>query len=146
MEKAGLRVAGLLGRVFGRWIAVSGIGLMVGACAVIEQASVDEAKATVSERAQQRWDFVMKNQMDKAYEYLSPASRTTMSLDLFRKRNAAGRWWRSLKLDKVDCSADTCQVTMALEYDLYDIKGLKATIEETWIKDAGTWWLVAGRK
>jgi len=118
---------------------------MLGACAVIERAAIDEAKAQVSERAQQRWDLVMKGQMEKAYEYLSPASRSTLSFDAYRKRTAAGRWWRKMELGKVDCRSDTCQVTMILEYDLFEIKGLKTSVEETWIKDAGTWWLVAGK-
>jgi len=120
------------------------MGLMLGACAAIEQATVDEAKKEVSERAQQRWDHVTKGETDKAYEFLSPASRSTLSFEVFRKRNAAGRWWRTMKIEKVDCRADACQVRMAVEYDLYEIKGLKKNIEETWIKDAGTWWLVAG--
>jgi hypothetical protein len=34
---------------------------------------------------------------------------------------------------------------MSLDYDLYEIKGLTRSVEETWIKDAGTWWLVAGK-
>ena len=89
-------------------------------------------------------DLVIKGQLDEAYEYLSPASRATVSLELFKKRAGSTRWWRAVKLDKVDCRPDACQVTMFLEYDLFELKGLKRTIEETWIKDAGTWWLVAG--
>ncbi len=87
----------------------------------------------------------MKGQLDGAYEYLSPASRSTLSVEAFRKRSGAGRWWRSIKHEKVDCRGDTCQVTMLLEYDLFEIKGLKMAINETWIKDAGNWWLVAGK-
>jgi len=129
----------------GRWLVASGVVLALGGCAAIEKAGEEQAKAVVSERAQQRWDYVMKGQMDKAYEFLSPASRSTLTLDAFRKRTSAGRWWRGMKLGKVDCRADTCQVTMLLEYDLFEIKGLKASVEETWIKDAGNWWLVAGK-
>jgi hypothetical protein len=129
----------------GRWLLATGVGLVLGACAVIERGEADEAAKVVSERAQQRWDLVMKGQMEKAYEYLSPASRSTLSYDAFRKRTAAGRWWRKIQLDKVDCRPDACQVTMLLEYDLFEIKGLKTAVEETWVKDAGTWWLVAGK-
>jgi hypothetical protein len=128
-----------------RWILVSGFGLVLGACAVMEQVTVEEAKKEVSERAQQRWDLLMKGQVEKAYEYYSPASRSTLTLEAFRKRSGVGRWWRSLQVHQVDCGADTCQVTMILEYDLFEIKGLKASIEETWVNDAGTWWLVAGK-
>ncbi|MDH4282116.1 MAG: hypothetical protein OEV36_05655 [Myxococcales bacterium] len=111
----------------------------------MEKGADDEARRIVSERAQQRWDLVMKGQFERAYEYLSPASRSTLSVEAFRRQSAAGRWWRSMKQEKVDCRDDTCQVTMLLEYDLFEIKGLKTAIHETWIKDAGTWWLVASK-
>lgn len=99
----------------------------------------------VTARVEQWWEHVRKGETEKAYGLLSPASRSTINFETFRKRNAGGRWWRSMKILDVDCRADTCQVRMAVEYDLYEIKGLNRTIEETWIKDAGTWWLVAGR-
>jgi hypothetical protein len=128
-----------------RWIFAMGVGLLLGACAAIEQASVQEAEKEVSERARQRWDLVAKGQIDAAYEFLSPASRSTVSLDLYRKRAGAARWTRAAKVEKVDCRADTCQVTMVVEYDLHEIKGLKRSVEETWVKDSGSWWLVAGK-
>lgn len=145
-EKTGLpgfRMPRLL--MVGRWFLGIGLGLALGACAAIERSEAENAKQEVAERARQRWDLMMKGQMDKAYEFMSPASRSTISFESFRKRNAAGRWWRSIDLAKVDCRQDTCQVTMALEYDLFEIKGLKTSVEETWIKDAGTWWFVAGK-
>lgn len=130
---------------FRRLLLAAGIVLTVGACAAIERAEADEAKAIVAERAQKRVDLVIKGQLDQAYEYYSPASRATLSFEAFTKRAGGARWWRAVKLDKVDCRLDTCQVTMFLEYDLFELKGLKRTIEETWVKDAGTWWLVAGK-
>ena len=128
----------------GRWLVATGVVLALGGCAVIEKASEEEAVKQVSERAQERWNLVMKGQMEKAYEYLSPASRSTLSFDAFRRHHAPGRRWRAIQLEKVDCRPDACQVRMTLEYDLFEIKGLKRSLEETWIKDAGTWWLVAG--
>jgi hypothetical protein len=128
-----------------RWVLVSGGSLIFYACADMGRATVDQATQEVSERAQKRWELVMKGQMEGAYAYLSPASRETITLDAFRKRTAAGRWWRKIQLGKVDCRVDTCQVTMILEYDLFEIKGLKASVEETWINDGGAWWLVAAK-
>jgi hypothetical protein len=129
----------------GRWFLGFGLGLTLCACAAIERGETEEARQQVAERARQRWDLMMTGNLDKAYEFMSPASRTAISLGTFKKRNAAGRWWRKVDLSKVDCRQDTCQVTMALEYDLFEIKGLKTSVEETWIKDAGTWWFVAAK-
>jgi len=131
-------------RILGKWLLVSGFALVIGACAVIERAEIDSAKAVVSERAQQRWELLMSGQVEKAYAYYSPASRSSESLELFRKKTAGVRWWRNLKLDSVVCRPDACQVRMLLEYDLFEIKGLKQSVEETWVKDSGNWWLVAG--
>ena len=128
-----------------RLFLAAGILLAIGACAAIERAEADETKAIVAERAQKRVDLVMKGQLDQAYEYFSPASRATLSFEAFRKRSTGSRFWRAVKLDKVDCRPDACQVTMSLEYDLFELKGLKRTYEETWVKDGGSWWLVAGK-
>lgn len=119
---------------------------MTGGCAVIEKAATEESKRQVAERAQERWDLLMKGQVDRAYEYYSPSSRESLSLEVFRRRSATTRWWRKAQLDKVDCEADACKVTMTLEYDLKEFKGLKTTDVEAWVKDSGTWWLVAPRK
>jgi hypothetical protein len=130
----------------GRLLIAAVLGFAVGACAVIGQSAMEDPKQVVSQRAQERWNLLMKGQMEQAYEYFSPASRQTLSFEAFRKRSGVGRWWRSLEVKGVDCGGDACQVTMMLEYDLFEIKGLKRSIEETWIKDAGTWWLVASAK
>ena len=125
----------------GRVLAVFGTALMLGACAMIEQAAGERDKQVVSQRALERWDLLMKGKAEEAYRYFSPATRTTLTLESFRKRSGAGRWWRSIKLERVDCEPEVCSVTMVLDYDLYEIKGLKAGIEEKWVKDQGTWWL-----
>lgn len=124
---------------------LAGLVLVLGACATTGEPGGDPSVKEVTARVEQWWEHVRKGETEMAYGLLSPASRSTINLDTFRKRNAGGRWWRSMKILDVDCRADTCQVRMAVEYDLYEIKGLNRTIEETWIKDAGTWWLVAGR-
>lgn len=127
----------------GRVLAVLSTGLMLGACAMLEQASVERDKQAVSQRAQERWDLLMKGKAEEAYGYFSPATRTTLTLDSFRKRSGVGRWWRKIKLERVDCQPEVCSVTMVLEYDLYEIKGLKTGIEEKWVKEDGSWWLAS---
>lgn len=112
---------------------------------MVERAEIEDARTQVSERAQQRWNLLMSGQVDQAYEYLSPASRSTVSRDLFRRRFSGGQGWRSVKVEKVDCRPEACQVRMLLEYDIREITGLKRSFEETWVRDSGSWWLVAGK-
>jgi hypothetical protein len=118
------------------------MGLTVAACAVVGQIGQEAAKQEVSARSLERWDLVMKGQADKAYGYFSPASRTALSPEAFAKRTRSSHMFRKVDLTSVDCSLDTCRVRIVLEYDIRDIKGLKTTFDETWIKEADTWWLV----
>ena len=102
-----------------------------------------EQKAAARERIKERWDSMMKGDVEKAYEYLSPASRETLSKQNYLRRRAGGRYWRSVTIPKVECAADLCKVSIELVYDLSpDLKGLKREFVETWILDGGTWWLV----
>jgi hypothetical protein len=128
-------------RQFGRWILAAGIGLALGACAVVERVGQEEAKQVVSAKSLERWDLVMKGQTDKAYGYFSPASRSALSPEAFAKRTRSSHKFRKVALASIDCGVDTCRVRIVLEYDIREIKGLKTTFEETWIKEADTWWL-----
>lgn len=122
-------------------LAVLGTSLMLGACGTMGQAAVERDQQAVTQRAQERWNLLMKGKAAEAYEYFSPATRTTFTLDWFRKRAGVGRWWRQIKLERVDCQAEVCTVTMVVDYELGDIKGLRAGIEEKWVKEDGIWWL-----
>jgi len=88
----------------------------------------------------------MKGDMAGAYEFLSPASKTSVSKESYLMRRGGARFWRTVSMQKVECAKDTCKVMMLLEYDLSpDVKNLKREIVETWIQDEGAWWLVEGR-
>ncbi len=118
----------------------------LSACAIFGQGASGNPESEVTERSRQWWELVRTGNLDKAYEYLSPASQSVVPKDVFRKRNKAGQWWRTMAVEKVDCRPEACQVTITFEYDLFELKGLKRKVQEDWIKDAGTWWLVAGAK
>ena len=94
----------------------------------------------VSGRAQQRWNALLKRDLDAAYQYISPAGRSLMSLDDYRPRVNSG-FWRGAKASDAVCAAETCEVTVLVEMM---VEGVKFTtpIKETWILDAGKWWFV----
>ena len=128
-----------------RWLVAGCLGLVLGACAGVGVGLGSPEKA-VESRARQRWDLMMKGDMAGAYEFLSPASKATVPKESYLKRRGGGRYWRSVTMQEVNCTAETCKVKMVLEYDLTpDVKGLKREIMETWIQDEGAWWLVEGR-
>jgi hypothetical protein len=110
-------------------------------------APVDAARV-VEERAKARWSALIKGDLPAAYAMLSPASRGAVTLTNFLAQHAKGTlYWRKADQAKAECEAESCTVTVTLEYDLRDaVKGLKRDIKETWVRDEGQWWLVYSQR
>ena len=122
-------------------VELSGCGTMVpGQSMGIVEKDADTAARLVTERAQQRWNALVKRDMEMAYQFISPAGRSLMSLDDYRPRINAG-YWRGAKVKEAVCAIETCEVTVLLDMVA---EGVKFTnpIKETWILDAGKWWFV----
>src|SRR5262249_24928425 len=75
----------------------------VGACATLEKRSPEEA---VAERAKARWDALLKNDIKSAYEYLSPATRSTTSMERYGRTITPG-FWKAASVGKVKCVSRT---------------------------------------
>jgi len=104
-------------------------------------ASPDALRATVAERAGARWDAIVKNDLDRAYTYLSPASREAISLEKY-KATARVRDFREGKVDSVACEADACSVRVLVTYDHPKMKGITTPVVESWIIVDGQAWFV----
>jgi hypothetical protein len=125
------------------------IGILAG-CAGVGGLSDDAApevkRDVVAQRAKARWERLIERDLAGAYEYMSPASRATTPLDLYKARHKVGLY-RSVKVDGVHCEADTCTVDLSLTYD-YKGKGMKEPMEittpltEKWIISQGQAWFV----
>ena len=94
----------------------------------------------VSARAQQRWNALLKRDLDAAYQFISPAGRSLMSVDDYRPRVNSG-FWRGAKAGYAVCAAETCEVTVLVDMVVEGVK-FNVPIKETWILDAGKWWFV----
>jgi hypothetical protein len=131
------------------WLALA-VGLLAG-CAGVGGLSADapaEVKRdAVAARAKARWERLIDRDLTGAYEYLSPASRATMPLDLYKAKHKVGIY-RSVKVDDVNCEADTCTVKVSLTYDYKGLKGVKQAmtittpVTEKWIISQGQAWFV----
>jgi hypothetical protein len=125
------------------------IGIL-GGCAGVgglsDDASPEVRRDVVAQRAKARWERLIERDLAGAYEYMSPASRATTPLDLYKARHKVGLY-RSVKVDGVHCEADTCTVDLSLTYD-YKGKGMKEPMEittpltEKWIISQGQAWFV----
>jgi hypothetical protein len=118
---------------------------LLSACAtgggVAADAPADVKRAAVADRAKARWDRLIAGDLPGAYEYLSPASRATLSLDGYRARHKVGMY-RSVKIDDVKCEGEACTVKLSLTYDFKRHKGVTTPLTENWIISQGQAWFV----
>jgi hypothetical protein len=95
--------------------------------------------AAVKERAQARWDALVKGDTRTAYQYLSPGSRAVTTPEAYETSIRKG-FWRSAKVDSVTCaSKDSCTAQVTIEYEF---QGRRTTtpLRETWIREGSEWW------
>lgn len=126
------------------------IGLL-GGCAGVGGLSADTPadvkRDAVAARAKARWEHLINRDIAGAYEYLSPASRATMPLDLYKAKHKLGMY-RSVKVDDVDCETDKCTVKLSLTYEYKGMRGVKqpmsitTPVTEQWIISEGQAWFV----
>jgi hypothetical protein len=136
-----------MGGAAGMVLRVAAAGLVAVAmwgCASLSGSSpAAEKEAAVSTRAAARWDALIKRDYPAAYAYLSPASRDTTPLAAYEaKMGAAVVVYRAAKVDKVECEAEVCNVTLTLTYDHAKFKGVQTPLVESWIIDQGKAWFV----
>ena len=113
-------------------------GLVAAACATTPP---KPAEVIVQERAQARWDLMVKGDFDRAYEYFSPSSRAAMPLASFKSRIKPG-FWKEVKVEKAECSsADRCEAVATISYDHRGMR-IDTPHRETWIRDESNWWLL----
>lgn len=95
----------------------------------------------MTKRALGRWDALIKGDLDAAYTYLSPASRETLPLDIYKAKHKTGLY-RAAQVDSVDCEAEVCTVTLSLTFDYKRTKGIKMPLVEKWLISGGKAWFV----
>jgi hypothetical protein len=128
---------------------VMAIGLLAG-CADIgglsADAPTDVKRDAVAQRAKARWDHLIARDLAGAYEYMSPASRATMPLDVYKAKHKVGMY-RSVEVDDVNCEADTCTAKLSVTYD-HKVRGaskplnITTPLTEKWIISQGQAWFV----
>ena len=67
----------------------------------------------MAQRAEARWQSLIKGDLDAAYAYLSEGSKATTPLDVYKSKIRLGRW-RQAKVEKVECEAEVCKVELQI--------------------------------
>jgi hypothetical protein len=125
-------------------------GLLAGCAGVgvlTTDAPTEVKRDAVATRAKARWERLIAGDLDDAYAYMSPASRATMPLDVYKAKHKVGMY-RSVKVDDVNCEVDTCTVKLSVTYDYAGIRGSRKPVTvttpftEKWIISQGQAWFV----
>lgn len=103
--------------------------------------TAEARQALVTERANARWAALIRDDLNAAYGYLSPASREVLSLDKFKTTMRRGGF-RAAKVETAACDGDSCKVRLLLTYDHRQMKGITTPIVESWIVDGSQAWYV----
>ena len=121
--------------LFGR-LAAGILAVVLCGCAGVAPRSDD---AIVKERAQARWNALVKGDTNAAYGYMSPGSRSVMTAADYANSIRVG-FWKSAVVEKVECgSAQSCDVSATIEYEFMG-RRTKTPLRETWIRDGKEWW------
>lgn len=125
-------------------VALSAVlGAALAGCAIAPKKPED----AVRERAQARWDALLKGDLQRAYGYISPGGRAVVPYETYRGRIGAAVTWQSAQVTSVTCETlEKCSVRVNLTYlpamRRSAIGTIERSLDETWVLDAGQWWFV----
>ncbi len=116
-------------------------GLVGCAGTEIKSNTARDRQEVVGKRAQLRWDALVKGDLAAAYEYLSPGTRSMVSLDVYKNKIRPGLWQRA-RVESVSCEVDQCEVNLLVEYSYREMKAAESQVKELWLFDSGDWWYI----
>ncbi len=125
-----------------RHVAVAVLALLCSACATLNASSPNEEKVkVVTERAAARWKAIIGKDFASAYEFMSPATRATVTEPGF-KAIASRLSYKTAQVKSATCEAQVCRVKMEITYDTKLMKGVHSPLDENWIIEKGQVWYV----
>ena len=120
--------------------------MLLSACATTSTASSEDV---VKERAQARWDALLKGDFATAYSYLSPGYRSTITVVDYEIRVRMRKvQYRTAEFQDHSCEKNICTVRFKVIYSVVrPVPGMaewenNSTVPEQWIKSDGDWWFL----
>ena len=118
--------------------------LLLQACAGM--ATTEES---IEKRATDRWEALFSDDLEGAYEFLSPGYRSSVSLKQYLRTLLLQKvQWKDARFIESDCAETSCKVKISLDYTVYGaVPGVSSfdgtqQIEESWVKVNGNWYFV----
>lgn len=131
---------------------ISRIFLLLGAAVLLAACSSEpprSAEEIVSERAKARWDAMVEQDFEAAWQYYTPGFREQLpardfALEMARRPVE----WTSAEILEVTCEAaePRCQVRSRVDYQApAGLPGVgtlksKSAVDEIWLQIDGEWW------
>lgn len=121
---------------FLRLATALGLAVVVAGCVAVKPRTAEEI---VKDRAQARWDMLVKGDARAAYAFLSPGSRAVLAAETYVNSIRAG-FWKSAQVNKVECGTEqACEAHVTIEYE-FQAQRIKTPLRETWIREGTDWW------
>ena len=120
------------------------LALMAPLAACAPQVKQDDG-ATVEKRAMERWNLLIAHKAEKAYDYLTPGFRETVTRDVYAKqKNDTAVGWKAAHVTGHTCDADSCTVTVTVDVSVKMIgiekpQSSSVPTEEHWVKAGREW-------
>jgi len=122
---------GLLASAFVLLAACAGTGL-----------SGKTPEQVVEQRAQQRLDALMAQDITKVMTYTTPTYRMRVTPERYASRYAGVSSWTEARVGQVNCEEDRCDVKVMVTYQMSRPKMINTRpLDETWIKVDGSWYI-----
>jgi hypothetical protein len=124
-------------------VAASVVLLSVSGCAGLGKPATPEAQ--VKTRAQERADALVKRDLNRAYEFFTPAYRVAVSAETYRNSIGKALIMVNAQVESVECeSLEKCIAKVRVETKPLAVRRFTGTIstygDETWLLEAGQWW------
>ena len=123
-------------------ITLVAAGALLSACASF-QAKPEDA---VTQRANARWQALLKGDMAKAYTYSAPGFRAVVDVEGFKGRTGIAGRWLGAQVTSVNCDTpERCKAVIRLEFNTlipgFSKDRMTTHIDETWLLEEGQWWI-----
>jgi hypothetical protein len=117
-------------------------GTLLGACASLQTKPED----AVTQRANARWQALLKGDMAKAYTYSTPGFRAVVDIEGFKGRTGIAGRWLGAQVTSVSCDTpERCKAVIKLEFSTlipgFSKDRMSTHIDETWLLEDGQWWI-----
>ena len=112
-------------------------------------ATTKQSTESIEQRAMGRWDALLSQDLEVAYEYLSPGYRSSVSLLQYHRSLLLSKvTWTGANYIEGDCEETICNVKILLDFNVRGaVPGVKSfpskqSIQESWVLVDGSWYLV----